>query len=63
MKYSSSWIIFEKFIYSNKKVYGYKRVTAGKQSELERCSRQYRRNHTKQCKLFMSKKSISSKSK
>ena len=33
-------------------LYGYKIVRAAKQSELKRCSKQYRRNHMKQYKLF-----------
>ena len=40
------------YIYSNKKMYYYKILRAAKQSELKRCSKWYRRNHTKHCKLM-----------
>ena len=35
-----------------KNCYGYKLVRAVKISELKKSSKQYRRNHSKQCKLF-----------
>ena len=39
-------------------LYGYKPARAAKRSELERCSKQYKRNHTKQWKLFASFKDL-----
>ena len=35
-----------------KNLYGYKLVRDARRSEFKRCSKSYRRNHTKQCKLF-----------
>ena len=49
-------MIFKKLYIQIKNVYGYKLLRAVKRFELKRCSKQYRRNHRKQCKLFTSKK-------